>query len=83
MRAYAFACVRACVRVCVCVRERQRERERENTAILFNKAIAPFEGVSTIYPVMQCTHSIQFADVGMLQIKNLQKNVNRAAVNSI
>ena len=25
--------------------ERERERERENTEILFNKAIAPFEGV--------------------------------------
>ena len=26
-------------------REREREREREKTEILFNKAIAPFEGV--------------------------------------
>ena len=53
----------------------QRERERErirNMEILFNKAIAPFEGVSTINLVMQCTHSIQFADVGMLQMNKAE-----------
>ena len=57
----------------VCDPQRERERERiRNTEILFNKAIAHLKGVSTVNLVMQCTHSNQLADVGMLQMNKAE-----------